>query len=143
MDKIEVGNRLRHFIKQKFSSYELVAAKLGMKSPSLQTYLRGESLPGAEILSKLSDLGCDIEWLLLRKENPGEVSGDENDTIIRKDKIIISQAEELMSMKVKLEELKQKVLELEEDQSRLMTEMGKMKVEKMRGKTSVKKRIAK
>jgi len=137
MDKIEVGNRLRHFIKQKFSSYELVAAKLGMKSPSLQTYLRGESLPGAEILSKLSDLGCDIEWLLLRKENPGEVSGNENETIIRKDKIIISQAEELMSMKVKLEELKQKILELEEEQRELMREMGKKRVVEITEKKKV------
>lgn len=122
MNKVEVGNRLRHFIKQKFKSYELVAAKLGMKAPSLQTYLRGESLPGAEILSKLSDLGCDIEWLLLRKDNPSDTSGKENESISRKDKIILSQAEELTMMKVKLEELKQKVLELEEE-SRILSSM--------------------
>lgn len=122
MNKIEVGHRLRQFIKEKFGTFESGAAALGMKSPSLQSYLRGKSVPGAEIISKLSELGCDIEWLLLRKENPSDNSGNDNESLNRKDKIILSQAEELTMMKVKLEELKQRILELEEE-SRIMSSM--------------------
>lgn len=136
INRIEVGNRLRLFLKDKYGTLEKGASVLEMKSPSLQNYLKGERLPGAEILSKLSQLGCDIDWLLLGKEKLIEnVSDINNESINRKDKIILSQAEELTMMKVKLEELKQRVQELEVEQSKLMAEMGRKKVEEMRKKT--------
>jgi len=145
INRTEVGNRLRLFLKDKYGTLEKGASVLDMKSPSLQNYLKGERLPGAEILSKLSQLGCDIEWLLLGKEvQPGNVSDAiNNEYLIRKDKIILSQAEELMSMKVKLEELKQKILELEEEQRELMKEMGKKRGENMNKGTAVMRKALK
>lgn len=134
MNKDEVGSRLRKFLLEKFGKLTIGAENIGMSPQSLQKYLKGEFIPGGEIISKLSELGCDIEWLLLRKENPSDNSGNGNESLNRKDKIILSQAEELTMMKVKLEELKQRILELEEDQSRLMKDIGKNKVEKIRGK---------
>lgn len=65
MNKVEVGIRLRQFIKQNFSSISEFAAKIEVQPSSFQsTYLKGRSAPGAELLAKLSLLGCDIEWLL-------------------------------------------------------------------------------
>lgn len=135
MDKKQVGLRLRKFLLEKFIKLNIAAEKVGMSPQALQKYLNGDFIPGGEILSKLSQLGCDIEWLLLRKENPSEVPSNENETIKFKDKIILSQAEELTMMKVKLEELKQRIQELEVEQSKLMAEMGRKKVEEMRKKT--------
>lgn len=122
MNKEEVGLRLRKFLLDKFGKLTIGAENMGMSPQSLQKYLNGKFMPGGEIISKLSDLGCDIEWLLLRKDNPSDISGNDNESINRKDKIILSQAEELTMMKVKLEELKQKVLELEEE-SRILSSM--------------------
>lgn len=120
MVKEEVAKRLKIFGIEKFGKLSILASNLDMLPQSLQKYTSGESLPGAEILSKLSDLGCDIEWLLLRKENPSDTPGNDNESLNRKDRIILSQAEELTMMKVKLEELKQRILELEEE-SRIMS----------------------
>lgn len=122
MDKTEVAKRLKIWGINKFGKLSILAKNLNMIPQSLQKYTSGDALPGAEIISKLSELGCDIEWLLLRKEIPSGDSGNENEYINRKDKIILSQAEELTMMKVKLEELKQRVLELEEE-SRILSSM--------------------
>lgn len=124
MDKKEVGLRLRKFLLDKFGKLNNGAVKIGMSPQSLQKYLNGEFIPGGEILSKLSQLGCDIDWLLLGVETKIENVSDASykEYISRKDKIILSQAEELTMLKVKIEELKQRVLELEEE-SRILSSM--------------------
>jgi transcriptional regulator with XRE-family HTH domain len=59
-----IGEKLRFFAENKFGSISKLAELLGMKPPSLYVYLNNESIPGGEILKKLKDLGCDINWLL-------------------------------------------------------------------------------
>lgn len=69
-EKQAIGNRLRSFGEQKFGKLKDFAEALGMHPSALQsTYLRGRSVPGAEILVKLINLGCDIPWLLLGSVN--------------------------------------------------------------------------
>lgn len=142
MDKKEVGLRLRKFLLEKFIKLNIAAEKVGMSPQALQKYLNGDFIPGGEILSKLSQLGCDIDWLLLGGESQNtNIVNTEQLNI--KDKIIISQAEELTMMRDKLEDLKQRVLELEEEQSKLIAEMGRKRIEKMKNKGNVKKIITK
>jgi SOS-response transcriptional repressor LexA len=59
----EVGSRLREFGESNFKSLSKLAERLGMKPQSLQKYLNGTSIPGGEIIARLIDLGCDINWL--------------------------------------------------------------------------------
>lgn len=40
------------------------ASKLGMKPQTLQKYIKGHRLPLPEILDKIGNLGCNINWLL-------------------------------------------------------------------------------
>ncbi len=68
MNKIEIGQRLKEFVGQNFGSLSEFAAVLGVHPSSFQsTYLKGRSIPGGELLAKLAELGCDIEWLLTGK----------------------------------------------------------------------------
>lgn len=66
---IELGQRLKHFGDRKFKTKKEFADALGMQTPSLYKYLNGEREPGTQILIKLLDLGCDINWLLTGTED--------------------------------------------------------------------------
>lgn len=113
MDKIEVGNRLRKFIKEKFGTYERGAASLDMKPPSLQSYLRGDSLPGAKLIAKLKELGCNTDWLLLHGDEPypiGVSDATNSKSISAKDKVILSQAEQIQQLREELKALKEEIL---------------------------------
>jgi len=72
---------------------------LGMKPPSLYVYLNNESIPGGEILKKLQDLGCDINWLLSDDDKPPPETN---------------------------ELLKAKIKELEEENERLRASIGRL-----------------
>ena len=67
---MNIGEKLRIFAKIKFGSVSKLAEALDMKTPSLYTYLNEESIPGGQLLKKLQNLGCDINWLLSDDENP-------------------------------------------------------------------------
>ena len=73
---MNIGEKLRVFAKKKLGSVAKLAESLGMKPPSLYNYLNGVSIPGGEMLTKLKNLGCDINWLLSEdeKEMPSEDS---------------------------------------------------------------------
>jgi transcriptional regulator with XRE-family HTH domain len=65
IDKQAVGIRLREFGESRFPKIKDFAEALGMPPSSLQSsYFNGRSLPGAELLLKLMNLGCDCNWLL-------------------------------------------------------------------------------
>jgi transcriptional regulator with XRE-family HTH domain len=64
----KIGEKIRLFAKEKGFSLAELSKLLGMKPQSLNVYLNGKSLPGAEILMKLKKLGCDINWLLSEEE---------------------------------------------------------------------------
>ncbi len=65
IDKIAFGQRLKEYAIEKHGN----VAKFGrevwnMKSPSaVYQYVDGRSLPGAELIAKLLDDGCNFNWL--------------------------------------------------------------------------------
>ncbi len=64
INKEDVGKRLREFA-ARFRSQSELARALGMKKhQQLYPYLKGQSLPGFEIIAKLRELGCDPNWLI-------------------------------------------------------------------------------
>lgn len=67
---MNIGEKIRVFAEKKGFSLAELAELLGMKPQSLQVYLSGKSNPGSEILMKLKDLGCDINWLLSDNPDP-------------------------------------------------------------------------
>ncbi len=86
-------------------------------------YLMGKRLPGDELLSKLISLGCDLDWLLLLSEDQAlDLSADKvtvktyhYETPVIKDKVIISQAEEIQELKEEVEKLKAELTLVRED----------------------------
>ncbi len=109
MDRVLVGQRLRTFLTERFVKLKIGSDKLGVSESHLQMYLKGKRLPGSVLLSKLSSLGCDIEWLLLKKQEPSYA--DMTDFEIKlnmKDKIILSQAEEIQELREEIKKLKGK-----------------------------------
>lgn len=60
----DLGEKLRFFAENYIGSVAKLAELLGMKPPSLYVYLNNEIIPCGEILKKLKELGCDINWLL-------------------------------------------------------------------------------
>jgi hypothetical protein len=70
LDKKEIGQRLKLFAKEKFGGVGDLAEALNLSQPNLSgTYINGRSIPGGELLAKLSSLGCDINWLLTGQES--------------------------------------------------------------------------
>jgi transcriptional regulator with XRE-family HTH domain len=68
INKAEVANRLKQWAAAHYKMYKDMADDLDMTPQALQSsYLNGRSLPGAEILIKLQNLGLDITWLLTGK----------------------------------------------------------------------------
>lgn len=65
-----IGEKLRFFAENYIGSVAKLAELLDMKPPSLYVYLNNESIPGGDILRKLKDLGCDINWLLSDSPDP-------------------------------------------------------------------------
>lgn len=67
--KREIGLRIKEFGERNFTSMAEFSRQLGMKTrQELYTYIHGRSIPGGDLLSKMSELGCDINWLLTGKE---------------------------------------------------------------------------
>lgn len=69
----KIGEKLRDFGISRFGSIKEFAEALDMSPPNLQQYLRGDREPGSPILQKLSELGCDLNWLLSDKKNTDNV----------------------------------------------------------------------
>ena len=58
-----------------------------MKLQSFQNYYDGTSVPGGEILAKLGQLGCDINWLLNGTRSGSLVDEIFSGTYIREKKV--------------------------------------------------------
>ena len=66
LDKEAISQRLREFGTNKFGSVKAFAKALNKSPTSLQvSYLSGRNAPGAPMIAKLIELGCNIEWLLM------------------------------------------------------------------------------
>lgn len=66
---MQFEKKLRIFA-EKFGSISALANALGIAQPSLSRYLSGEVRPGLDLIMKLKDLGCDINWLLSEDDKP-------------------------------------------------------------------------
>ena len=65
---VEIGTRLKEFALNNFFSLTEFAKQMGRGPTFFTRYYLGESLLGGELLIKLSELGCDIDWLLTGKK---------------------------------------------------------------------------
>ncbi len=63
-----ISDRLKEFAKY-IGSARRLSELIGLKPTAFQIYTNGRSLPGALILTKLSELGCNINWLLTGEGN--------------------------------------------------------------------------
>ncbi|CAN5519311.1 hypothetical protein BH10BAC5_BH10BAC5_24470 [soil metagenome] len=61
----EVAGRLQQFCDAISPTQAEFATKLHISPQGLQRYLSGIRAPGSEVLSKLSSLGCNLNWLLI------------------------------------------------------------------------------
>lgn len=66
---MSIGERLEIFRKSNFSTKKKLAEALDISYEHLYQYLSDKKKPGSEILSKLSELGCNIDWLLTGQSN--------------------------------------------------------------------------
>jgi hypothetical protein len=62
--KLEIGAKLKEFAKKKFGSIAALERELNKPAAYFQNYINGRSYLGGDILCQLSELGCDINWLL-------------------------------------------------------------------------------
>lgn len=63
-EKIAIGKRLRSFAEENFESLAEFGRQFGKDRTFFTPYFNGSSVPGAELLKRLTELGCDINWLL-------------------------------------------------------------------------------
>lgn len=96
LDKDAIGLRLRKFGLDHFGNLSELAAHLQMKPQSLNSYIQGKSVPGGEILAKLSRLGCNIDWLLLGK-NVNGINGFRGNASEIEQHLMLHEPEYLMS----------------------------------------------
>ena len=59
-----IGDRLRAFAIGKYGKIKAFADALGMSASNAQAYMRGARTPGAKVLARLQNIGCNITWLL-------------------------------------------------------------------------------
>jgi SOS-response transcriptional repressor LexA len=62
--KNSVGSRLREFADKMFVSYSDLANRLETRPQHLNNFFSGQTMPGAELLARLSKLGLNINWLM-------------------------------------------------------------------------------
>ncbi len=73
--KAAISKRLKEFIDSNFSSVAEFSRQMGFKNrQDAYPYLDGKSLLGAEKLTRLNELGCDINWLLTGGKQPVDVA---------------------------------------------------------------------
>lgn len=141
MNKKEIGIRIREFLITKFGKLSLGAEKLEISPQNLNKYLNGKFVPGGEIISKLGEMGCDINWLL-NIENVKESTqvNEVANAYTVKDEIILSQAEEIFLLKKQLLDLSEKLDELEKESGDMLVEVKSKELNKAKNKTYPKKK---
>ena len=70
-EKSLIASRLREFAYSKTDRLTEFAKSLDMLPQTLNSYLSGKITPGSELLIRLSEMGCDIEWLLTGRPGNG------------------------------------------------------------------------
>ena len=61
---MEVTKNIRKFIEAVFKSQRALASAMNISPQTLTPYMTGNSKPGWEIITKLWNVGCSIDWLI-------------------------------------------------------------------------------
>lgn len=69
---MSIAERLKQFAESIGTKSEL-ARKLDMSPQQLNAYISGRSKPGADIIIKLKEIGCDTDWLLTGERSEASV----------------------------------------------------------------------
>lgn len=79
LNKKEIGGRIKDFLLSKFRTLVDAAEYLETTAPNISnSYINGKSLPGAEFLSKMLLLGCNLYWLFFGDEKPPQEQVNQN-----------------------------------------------------------------
>lgn len=126
-------DRLKIFAKHIGSAAKL-AEKIDMSPQQLTQYTNGKSKPGADILLKLCELGCNINWLLTGRGEMllGEETQETKETT--KDiKITNDNNSELTEIKAELEKIRKDVIELKKhNNNKTNTSLNTIEINKKR-----------
>ncbi|MFA7360813.1 MAG: hypothetical protein WC139_07225 [Candidatus Kapaibacterium sp.] len=116
---MSISTRIKEFIDKKYlGNNSALARDLHMKPQALQVYLLGSSIPGGILLTKLAELGCDINYLLLGKDGVSKVREQS-----------VEYKAELAGIHSEIEELKKVVQELQAHNYILMVNNEKLEKE--------------
>ena len=63
-DNMTLGNRLKQFAESRYSNVAEFSKQLGINRENAYRYFKDVVSPGAELLIRLAEMGCDINWLL-------------------------------------------------------------------------------
>jgi len=132
---MSISIRIKEFIDKNFNGNNSALAKsLGMTPQSLYRYTKGTREPSAEILTKLAELGCDINWLLLGKDGVSKVR-DRSEEYKAEFSGIHAEIEELKKIVQQLQAhnyiLMCKNETLEKENSQIMIENSKLRGENL------------
>ena len=95
----EIGARIKEFAEKKFGSVSALSDAIEVNHTQLLNYIyrkEKQPLPGTEILFKLYQVGCDINWLLSGKHSYDKLG--ENKLLQKYDVNEISKAIEVYEM---------------------------------------------
>ena len=108
-----ISRNLRKFAEENYVTNSDFAEALQIKPQSLHKYLKGERIPGTEMIIKLINLGCDPSWLLTGKSI--------KNTTARQNAILI----EFNRLKRENAELKSKIEAISKEMKHLISEFTK------------------
>jgi len=136
-NKVEIGARLKEFAEKNFSTLTDFAAQMGKDKTFFTTYFKGKSILGGELLAKLSDLGCDINWLLTGEEKEKHIMKEEKIEYISNEvehlklelKILKDlYVKEQIDFKKRIKERDKKLEKLQAENEKLKTDNNKLRV---------------
>ena len=122
--KLDISARLKEFALKNFSSLADFSRKMGKEPTYFTPYFNGKSILGGETLSKLADLGCDINWLLngVTITNTGKDTSGENmpyESVIEENK----------KLKECIKDLKIRAFDAETDNTNLKLQIQQLEYE--------------
>ena len=70
MVKKRISSILNELLKELGETQEGLATRLGVAKSNLQNYLKGENLPGIDVIMRIADLAGITTDMLLKEDNP-------------------------------------------------------------------------
>lgn len=109
-----IGDRLKEFADKNFGSVNGLERALGMNRNSLSQYVYNRNTPGSNLLIKLRELGCDINWLLTgegeisKARAPDENSADRIRELEEENRLLRDRLSQISNLTQAVEELKKR-----------------------------------